>query len=159
MTGRLFARSSRAAVFGKHQGCFLLPCSCSVTVRNLTHLPVPEPGGARCLGARVGFWTLEMSSSPRQLSGEGAQGMWSLPCGPLSGIGVGWPVCAPVPLLLPGAFPSVFLVRTEIPPSEPWGAVMRVPLPRTDTPSVFVRGNSHRPGLASFQAAGRREHT
>lgn len=37
------------------QGCFLLPCSCSVTVCNLTHLPVPEPGGARCLGARVGF--------------------------------------------------------------------------------------------------------
>lgn len=107
----------------------------------------------------MGFWTLEMSSSPRQLSEEGAQGMWSLPGGPLSEIGVFWPGCAPVPLLLPGPFPGIFPVRTEIPPSEPWGAAMRVPQPWTDTPSIFIQGNSHRPGLASFQAARRRERT
>lgn len=64
MTGDLFTRSSRVPVFEKKlvrasRAAFCFLVAASVTVCNLTHLPVPEPGGARCLweeGWGLGPW-------------------------------------------------------------------------------------------------------
>lgn len=116
MTGELFTRSFRASVFGKtcggEQGCFLLSCSCPRAG--------VQPGPPACtragwgtvsVGGRVWFWALEMSSS-KQLLEEGAWGMWSLPRGPVSGLGVRRFGQVPS-LFCPGPFPGLFFLPSH----------------------------------------------